>query len=138
VKCFKIIDVNIRSILGKFDGSIYYVNILKPNIICLNESWLTSDIDNNEIYINGYELFRYDRVIDKSGSIAIYVQIKSSLSYEVMPILDSMEELTIKLKFIKSKCFYLSCIYRPSNDSHFIDKYTTFFYRDMEMMNTLL
>jgi hypothetical protein len=58
VKGFKIIDVNIRSILGKFDQLNYHVNILKPNIICLSESWLTSDIDNNEIYINGYELFR--------------------------------------------------------------------------------
>ena len=41
--------------------------------ICLCETWLNPDIENNEIGIDGYHLYRADRVNRARGGTAIYL-----------------------------------------------------------------
>ena len=52
---------NARSIMPKFDELCAIVQSSQPDIICIVESWLSSDIENKEIDIPGYVLHRLDR-----------------------------------------------------------------------------
>ena len=47
----------------------------KKNVITISETWLSADIKNNEISINGYHPpVRKDRSDDPHGGVAIYVK----------------------------------------------------------------
>lgn len=47
---------------------------MKPALILLSEVRLTSDINDNEVYINGYKIYRTDSESRHTGGAAIYVR----------------------------------------------------------------
>ena len=49
--------VNARSVLNKFD----------PDIIAISESWANESIDDSELNLEGFILFRKDRKTDNKG-----------------------------------------------------------------------
>ena len=54
------------------------VQATNPTIVCITESWLTPDIDNDIIQMNGYYSFRNDRQDNpndtrKGGGVLVYV-----------------------------------------------------------------
>ena len=52
-KCnLTIVCFNARSLLPKFDYLSLSVDILRPHIICLVETWLSDEISDNKITIN--------------------------------------------------------------------------------------
>ena len=52
VKGLKIIHLNIRSLVPKIDLLHAWVDLHKPNLIKLSESWLNSNICNNPLQIS--------------------------------------------------------------------------------------
>lgn len=52
---------NVRSLLPKIDHLRVTAINASPHVICLTETWLSSDISDSEAYIPGYSLFRADR-----------------------------------------------------------------------------
>ena len=80
--------------------------------IVLTETHLNQNINDNEIKIDGYNLYRKDRTDRSHGGVAIYVndnvdsQIYKSFSNKVC------EFLSVKLK-IHSKYIILASLYRP-------------------------
>ena len=72
VKGFKIIHLNIRSLVRKIDLLCAWVVLHKPNIITLSESWLNSNILNNDVSLTNDVLYRSDRCFRSEG-VAIYV-----------------------------------------------------------------
>ena len=64
---------NARSLLLKFDELSVTVNTLKPHIICIVESWLSSEINDCEILIPGFQLYRFDRHHHGGGVLNMYV-----------------------------------------------------------------
>ena len=127
LKGLKIICLNIRSLINKIDELKYYISLLKPNIICICETWLNSDIYDSEINIEGYSVYRCDRKNNKKGrGIGIFVRQKSTLECYIVDNNSDIEELTIRLKFVKSKQFFISCVYRPPNEINFNEKYLNF------------
>lgn len=68
----KIIHLNIKSLVPKIDLLRTWVYLHKPNIITHSETFLNSDILDNEISIRNYVLYRADR-ITRHGGVAIYV-----------------------------------------------------------------
>ena len=49
----------------------------RPNIICLNETWLKNIFDNDIFQIQGYEPFYRCARIKRGGGIGIYVNTGS-------------------------------------------------------------
>ena len=47
-----------------------------PDVICLTETWLSSDIENNILHIDDFSLIRSDREGRRGGGTAIYVRDK--------------------------------------------------------------
>ena len=47
---------NAKSIVSKFDELNVTVRLKQPNIVCIVETWLSSDILDKEIHLPGYQL----------------------------------------------------------------------------------
>ena len=62
-KGFKIFFWNARSLINKIDQTRLVVNEKMPQIFCINETWLKSQIPDTMISINEYTLIRSDHVI---------------------------------------------------------------------------
>jgi hypothetical protein len=76
---------NIQSILNKMDELIIHIDDFKPDVIVLTETWLNPDIQNAEISITGYDIFRSDRQTPtKGGGLLLYV--KSVFSAVEFPV----------------------------------------------------
>ena len=57
----KLFYTNTSSFLNKIDELRISATIYEPDIICITESHLNSTIDNNELSIDNYNIFRQDR-----------------------------------------------------------------------------
>ena len=49
------------------------------DVICISETWFRFDVNDNYYYLEGYRIFRSDRV-SNTGGVAIYVQQRCSKS----------------------------------------------------------
>ena len=64
---------NIRSITSKIDKLECVVNQNDSDIVCVTETWLSNEIPDNAIAMNGFTLFRKDS--EKRGrGVAIFVK----------------------------------------------------------------
>ncbi len=81
------------------------------DILCITESWLHSQIFNNEFVPPSYTVYRRDRN-RRGGGVLIIVsnQIRSKLIFTHTIV----EIITIEL-FLSPKSLYLSCVYVPPN-----------------------
>ena len=59
IKC---VSLNARSIINKKTELNIMVDDIKPHIIGITESWANNDITNAELGLEGYVMFRKDRI----------------------------------------------------------------------------
>lgn len=71
-----ICHVNIQSLcacqMSKFNEFKLCFHGSNIDIICLTETWLSEDISNELVAVDGYKLYRNDRKYSRGGGIAIY------------------------------------------------------------------
>lgn len=120
----KVMSLNIRSLLPKIEEFRKIVLDNDYDIVTVTETWLSQNIPNEHVLINGYKLFRNDRS-GRGGGVAIYV--KSCLDKVVL--VDcisyiSFEQLWVSF-ILKNKYYCVGVIYRPPN-SHINDFLTNF------------
>ena len=116
LKGLKVIHFNIQSVVNKICELKAYINLIKPEIICLTESWLTNKHFDCEFNINDYSLYRKDR-LSIGGGIAVYVNNRSNFTHEFVDIdiKVDFEFLVLKIKNKISKPFYLLTLYLTPN-----------------------
>jgi hypothetical protein len=71
--------LNARGLLGKLEELKVLAMEKALDIIGITETWLTGDVDNAEIAMEGYTVFRRDRYevkMGKHGGVALYVRDK--------------------------------------------------------------
>jgi len=74
------------------------VQEIDPDIIAVSESWANDSIDDSELSVEGYTLFRKDRVLDiKGGGVLLYVKEAFS-AREVKLINQFPEQVWCKIK----------------------------------------
>ena len=61
-KGLNVVHLNIRSIIYKIDQLKMIISQVKIDILCLTESWLNHNITDHELKIEGYKIFRKDRI----------------------------------------------------------------------------
>ena len=113
-KGFKIAHVNIRSIVGKIDELRLFMSNKSLDVLCVSESWLSENIDDSEVRIEGYVCVRKDRINRRGGGLIVY--IKEHLSFKNLDLNDDNDDIeTLWLEIIrgKSKPILLGCVYRP-------------------------
>ena len=109
---------NMNSIKNKIDEWKISIQQHKPTFILLTETWLNDQVTDGLIALQGYRIFRKDRMNREGGGILIYVkesvgeiQIHSSpeVKYQT-PV--PVESLWVKVVIQKTELL-LGCIYRP-------------------------
>ncbi len=70
IKC---VCLNARSIINKKNELNIMVDDIKPHIIGISESWANNDITDAEMGLEGYVLFRIDR-IGRRGGVLLYIK----------------------------------------------------------------
>jgi ribonucleases P/MRP protein subunit RPP40 len=74
VKCFY---VNARSVINKQAELELYIIEEKPDIVGITETWAVESISDSEISLEGYSMFRKDRILDKKqrgGGVLLYIR----------------------------------------------------------------
>ena len=108
-----VIHINARTLRRKLD--LLDSEVTDHDVITISETWLSADIKNNEISINGYHPpVRKDRSDDPHGGVAIYV--KNSLICKERHDLSipQLEAVWIETKIGQDKLL-IESFYRPPN-----------------------
>ena len=90
-----ILCYNARSILPKLSELQLIAEAYAPNIICITETRLGSDIQDHELLLPGYQLIRLDRNRHGGGALMF---ITSQLSYSVLPGCRDLELLSVVVR----------------------------------------
>ena len=99
---------NARSILPKFHELYSLCSLYNPDLVCIVESWLSSDISDNEILIPNYSIFRLDRS-RHGGGILVYVKSSLCVSSVQSPLDIELLFLTVKSNH---RSFSIATFYR--------------------------
>ena len=113
-----ILYFNARSLLPKIDNLRILSSVYSPDIICVVETWLDTDILDSEIAIQGYTVIRLDRN-RHGGGILIFVNTtftyslnhKGSNSLEC--IINFFRSFVISIAIITLILLLLCCIDPP-------------------------
>ena len=71
-----------RSIINKKNELNIMVDEIKPHIIGIIESWANNDITYAELGMEGYVMFRKDRMGRRGGGVLLYIK-ETIPAYEV-------------------------------------------------------
>ena len=118
---FKMAFLNIVSLPKKIDEIRYSMSNKFVNLIAFNETRLDSNITDNMIYLEDYDIVRKDRTRN-GGGVCIY--LRSSINYKIRDDLVPSELEAVCVEIIKphSKPFLVTTVYRPPSAlSEFFD-----------------
>ncbi len=88
------------------------VDVQKPHIVCIVESWLSGEISDNEISLDGFQVLRLDRN-RHGGGIIIFVH-HSLVPRVVVAGPNNLELLVISVGNHVNSCkHHLGLYYRP-------------------------
>ena len=109
------LHINIRSLLSrhKLDHINILVNQANPDILVISETWLHKDIEDQTVYIQGYNIYRSDRT-SRGGGVAIYV--KSTYAATILnavSIPKCFELISLKIDFGSNNSIIVIGVYRP-------------------------
>lgn len=114
----KFIYTNAESLRSKIDELRSVSEEVSPDIIVVVETWLTSEILDSEISIEGYNIVRSSSLNEIRSGICFYVRINPNIFYESCDILDNFdfrESLWIWVtNFNDGKKYLFGAIYRKS------------------------
>ena len=118
----KIVHQNIRSLLSKIDELRLVISSVqsKIDVITLSETWLTDDVCDSEVSIEGYTLHRRDRGSkEKGGGLGIYVTNKLLVSRRFDLEQSNIESLWVQVNFPHSCGFLIGTFYQPPESSRY-------------------
>ena len=111
--------MNCRSAKNKIADIAAVIDHYKPHIIFGTESWLTSNIESNEIFPNGYKIFRKDRPDDCHGG-GVFQAVKNDIIITHRSDLDTDCEIIrtqCQLADKKTKSLLFGSYYRPNSSN---------------------
>jgi hypothetical protein len=107
---------NVRSILTKNKKEDVKMLILLHNfdVFIITESWLKPEVEDDELQIQGYQMFRHDRPGTKEGG-GVLAYVKESWRVNVMksPFTSPVDSLFIKLDRDFMPPIHIVGLYRP-------------------------
>jgi exonuclease III len=127
------LNLNIRSLLPKLDDIHQLVHEINPEIVAITESWLDDGIEDSEVNIPNYNIYRADRTINNRahgatshGGVALYVKstINSSLT-DLTSTSPYLETLSVKIMLPHSRPIYTCVVYGPEIRLDFFESLST-------------
>jgi hypothetical protein len=114
---FKMAFLNIVSLPKKIDEIRYSMSNKHIDLIGFSETRFDSNISNNMIDLDGYDIVRKDRSRN-GGGVCIY--LRSSINYKIRNDLipSELEAVCVEISKPHSRPFLVTTIYRSPNSSH--------------------
>lgn len=117
-KGLSFVNLNIRSLLPKYEQIECLLSSEVIGVLSLSETWLSSNIPTDRIRVPEYKIYRLDRVMRKrGGGICVYVHKKLAVDAQKYSPLNisnkTMEIFVLELKQKNTKPFVLLSVYRP-------------------------
>lgn len=114
----KILHLNIRSLRNSAHllQLRELTNNRKFDIITISETWLNTTVTSGEVGIDGYKLFRLDRLHKSGGGVCAYVrkELKTKVLKDFSYISDrNFHQLWISVQLRKLKSILVCIVYRP-------------------------
>ena len=116
----KIVHQNIRSLLPKIDELRLLISSVqsKIDLITLSETWLTDDVSDSEVNIEGYTFNRRDRGSkEKGGGLGIYVRNNLLVNRRFDLEQSNIESLWVEVNFPHSVGFLIGTFYQLPESS---------------------
>ena len=103
--------LNARSILNKKNELDIMVDEIKPHIIGITESWANNDITDAELGLEGYVMFRKDRMGRRGEGVLLYIK-ETIPAYEVQlpEEADCNEAIMVKISYRTYNSYHWSSI----------------------------
>ncbi|XP_055906590.1 uncharacterized protein LOC129941858 [Eupeodes corollae] len=124
-KCgLRICHINAQSLLPKIDEFRDIFTDSDVDVICVTETWLRDELNDDICCLEGYRVFRFNRVNRVGGGVAIYVKRTIKCKLKLSATVDS----TIEYLFVEvvgnDGNLLLGTIYRPNRYIDFSPLYT--------------
>nr|VZI20893.1 unnamed protein product [Spirometra erinaceieuropaei] len=117
----KFLYTNVQSLLSKFDELKIYLCDLSPDVISLTETWLTQHVDDRELALPGYQMFRRDREGRQGGGVLTYVKNGLNVSDKTDNFSCSSEAIWLSIKVPSSPSLDVLTVYRPPRRDNMAD-----------------
>ena len=87
----------------------------KIDVLAINETKIDSSVNDNEIYLPGFEVVRKDRSVNGRSGVCIY--LRSNINYQICDDLcdDQLECVVVEIIRPHSRPFIVSTWYKPPN-----------------------
>ena len=116
----QLIQLNINKLLSKIDELHVIAKKSRAIVIGITESKLDETVLDEEINIDGYELIRSDQN-RHGGGVACY--IRSDISFNIRGnFSNEVENIFFDMLLPKAKPTLMGILYRPPDQSKFLDK----------------
>ena len=89
---------NTNRLCNKLDELYVICSLLTPSIIAITESWLTTNITDDAISLNRYQVYRRDRVGQIGGGVMMYVRNDIASKHLTSYDSDMLEVLFVSLR----------------------------------------
>ena len=118
IKGLHLLDLNVNSLLPKFDELRYIVKVSNAAVIGITKSKLDNCILDSEIQIDNYQILHWDRN-RKGGGVACYVRNdRSYIKKDFFP--EEIENMFFEILLLKTKPITVGIVYRPPNQNNFL------------------
>lgn len=115
--------INVRGLRSSLDGLKILTSKNPIDVLTVSETWLNSNIPNQEIDLTGYNLIRKDRINGRGGGVAAFIKSKYAYVHRSDLELDGVEATWFELKLPHTKPILLASVYSPPKDDQFFDKF---------------
>ena len=119
-KGIRLAHINLRSLPQKLDQLRCLLHDKPIDILSVNETFLTSDITDDDLCIPGYCIYRKDRGSRHGGGVALYINDNFNcipLNSNDIPNADRVECLWLQITRNKRKPVVVGTMYRPPNSN---------------------
>ena len=116
LKGFKLAHLNIASIPKHLDEVKVFMKDKPVDVLSVNETRLNDTINNDEIRIPGYVVFRKDRSRN-GGGVVLYIREVHNVTEKAEVVPSELEAVCIEINKPKTKPIIITTIYRPPNSN---------------------
>lgn len=115
-KGLHVCHINAQSLAPKLDEfRLLFINS-KVDVICISETWFSPEISNSAYKVEGYKLYRADRIGRERGGVAAYLRSDIYCEIECKSDIHSTSEYL----FLKLHCdverLLIGVVYRPNKN----------------------
>ncbi|BHF78301.1 Dachshund 1 [Sparganum proliferum] len=109
------------SILPKLDKLKIHICDLSPDVVSFTESWLSENVDDRELMLPGFQLFRRDRRERQGGGVVTYVKHGLLVSEKTEQFACSAETIWLTIRVPGSHSLEVLTVYRPPRSDPEVD-----------------